>query len=120
MQTRVRALCAGIVSALATFVPLYALLDWVFIAYWEWQHEGRNMKFTLWADERALLLTLSVCALVFYLVVRYLQRNAPSDQKIKRRSLVIGGISGVVVAYLSVVAYVFIVISRFTSSQFQR
>jgi hypothetical protein len=28
------------------------------IAYWERQHDGRPMKFTLGADERALLLAL--------------------------------------------------------------
>ena len=120
MQTRVRALCAGIVAALVAFVPSFTFFDCALIAYWEWQHEGRKMKFTLWADERALLLALSLCAVVFYVTVRYLQRHAPLDQQIKRRSLVIAGLSGVVVLYLIAAAYVFMVISRFTSSRLLR
>jgi hypothetical protein len=113
MQTRVKALCAGIVAALVAFVPLLALFDWALITYWKWQHEGRRMKFTFWADERALLSALSLCALVFCASVRYLQRHAPLDQRIKRRSLVIG----VVVVYLSIAVYVFMVFSRFASSR---
>ena len=120
MQTRVKALCAGIVAALAAFVPLFALFDWTLIAYWEWQHEGRKMKFTLWADERALLLALSLCAVVFYLSVRHLQRHAPADQQVNRRTLMFAGVSGVAVIYVSVVAYVFIFISRLTSPQLPR
>lgn len=116
MQTRVKALCAGILAALVAFVPSFALFDWASIAYWEWQHEGRKMKFTLWADERALLLALLLSAIVFYLSVRYSQRNAPLDQQIKRRSLVIAGLSGAVVVYLSVFGYVYLIISRLTSS----
>lgn len=120
MQTLVKALCAGILAALLAFVPSFALFDWALIAYWEWQHEGRKMKFTLWADERALLLALLLSAVVFYLSVRYLQRNAPFDQQIKRRSLLIAGLSGVAVVYLSVFAYVSLIISRLTSSPVPR
>jgi hypothetical protein len=120
MQTRIKAACGGIVAALVAFVPSFLLFDRMFIAYWEWQHEGRPMKFTFWADERALLLALSLCAVVFYAVVRYLQRHAASGQQIQRRSLVIAGASGVVVVYLSVLAYVFMVISRFNSSRLPR
>ena len=114
IQTRVKALCAGIAAALAAFVPLFVLFGRAFIAYWEWQHERRKMKFTLWADERALPLTLALCAAVFYVTVQYLQRRTPLDQQIRRRSLLIAGASGVVVAYLATVAYVMMVISRFT------
>ena len=117
MQTRVKALCAGIVAALLAFVPLFALFDWALITYWEWQHEGRRMKFTFWADERALLSVLPFCAIVFYVSVRHLQRHAPLDQQINRRSLVIAGVSGIAVAYLSIVAYLAVIVSRFTSSQ---
>ena len=56
MQTRVKAFCGGVVAALVAFVPSFMLFDWILIGYWEWQHEGRPMKFTLWADERALLI----------------------------------------------------------------
>ena len=38
------------------------------------------MKFTLWANERALLLALLLSAVVFYLSVQYLQPNVPLDQ----------------------------------------
>ena len=98
-------------------MPSFAVLDWVLITYWEWQHEGRKMKFTLWADERALLSALALCALVFYVVVRYVQRHAPVGQRIKPRSLVIASVSAVIVVYLSIVTYVSTVMSRFPSSR---
>lgn len=86
----------------------------MFIAYWEWQHQGRPMKITLWADDRAFLLTLLVCAIVFYVAVRYLQRRLPVHQQIKRRTLVVGAVVGVVFVYLAV-AYLWMVVSRFSS-----
>jgi hypothetical protein len=115
MQTRVKRVCAGIVAALVAFVPSFKVFDWALIAYWEWQHEGRKMKLTLWADDRALLLSLFLCAIVFYVTVRYLQRQSPTDQQIRRRWLVIGAVFGVVVVYLSVVAYVLMITRRFSS-----
>ncbi len=39
------------------------------------------MKITLWADDRALLLSLSLCAIVFYLMVRYFQRRLQQINK---------------------------------------
>jgi len=114
MQTRVKVLCAGIIASLAVFVPFFAVFDQLFIACWACQHDGRKMKFTLWADERALPFTLALCAVVFYVTVQYLQRSAPVDQQIRRRSLLIAGVSGVVVAYLATVAYVVTVFSRFS------
>jgi hypothetical protein len=112
MPTRVRAICAGFVAALVAFVPLFMLFDWVLVMYWEWQHEGRKMKFTLWADDRALQSALALCALVFYVSARYIQRDAPVDQRIKARSLVIAGVSAAIVVYLSVVTYISTVVSR--------
>lgn len=115
MRTRVKAVCTGIVATLVAFVPSFKIFDWALVAYWEWQHEGRRMKITLWADDRALLLSLSLCAIVFYLMVRYFQRHLPADQQIKRRWLVIGAVCGVVVVYLSIVAYVWMIVRRFSS-----
>jgi hypothetical protein len=117
MGMRVKTLCAGIVAALVAFVPLFALFDWALIVYWEWQHEGRKMKFTLWADERALLLALSLWAVIFYVSARHFQRHAPADQQFSPRSLVIAGISGVAVIYASVITYLFIFVGRLFSSQ---
>ena len=116
MGTRVKTLCAGVVAALAAFVPLFALFDWALVAYWEWQHEGRKMKFTFWAEERAFLFALSLCAVVFYITVRRLQRYTPVDQRFSPLSLVIAGISGVTVIYVSVFAYLSIVVGRLFSS----
>lgn len=48
-------------------------------------------------------------------MVRYFQRHLPADQQIKRRSLMIGAVFGVVVAYLSIVAYVWMIVRRFSS-----
>jgi len=92
MRKGVKAVCAGVVVALVAFVPSFKVFDWVLIAYWEWQHEGRKMKMTLWADDRALLPSFSLCAVVFYVTVRYLQRHLPTDQQIRRRWLVIGAV----------------------------
>jgi len=86
MQTPVKAVLAGTVAALVAFVPSFILFDRILITYWEWQHEGRPMKFTFWADERALLISLFLCAIVFYLTVRYSQRRFSKDQQIKHRS----------------------------------
>jgi hypothetical protein len=113
MQRPVKAVCGGIAAALVVFVPSFVLFDWTLVAYWEWQHEGRPMTITLWADDRALLMTLLLCAAVFYLTVRYLQRRLSMDQQIKRQSLLIGAASGVVLIYFSVYAYVWIIVSRF-------
>jgi hypothetical protein len=93
------------------------LFDWALITYWEWQHEGRKMKFNFWADERALLSTLALCALIFCVSARYIQRHAPEDQQITTQSLVIASISAAVVVYLSVLTYVSTVISRALSSR---
>ncbi len=115
MRTRVKTVCAGIVAAAVAFVPSFKAFEWAFIDYWEWQHEGREMKITLWADDRALLLSLSLCAVVFYVTARHLQRHLPAVQQIKRRSLVIGAVFGVVLVFLSIVAYVLMIARRFSS-----
>jgi hypothetical protein len=117
MPTRVRAICTGIVAALVAFVPLFMLFDWALITYWEWQHEGRKMKFTLWAEDRALLWALALCAFVFCVSARYIQRHAPVDRRIEARSLVIASVSAAIIVYLSVVTYVSTVVSRSLSSR---
>ena len=115
MRVRVKSVCAGVVVALVAFVPSFKVFDWALIAYWEWQHEGHKMKITLWADDRALLLSLSLCAVVFYVMARYLQRHLPADQQTKRQSLVIGAVFGVVIVFLSIVAYVLMITRRLSS-----
>src|SRR5213075_98188 len=109
MQTRVKAVCGGTVAWLVAFVPLFMLFKRILVAYWEWHHGGRRMKITFWADDRAFIITLVVCAALFYLTARYLQRRLSKDQQIKRRPLLIGAASGVVLIYLSVVTYVWII-----------
>ena len=114
MRTRVKTVCAGIVAALVAFAPSFEVLDWVLIRYWEWQHEGRKMKLTLWADDRALLLSFCLCAVVFYITVRYLQRYLPTDRRLGPRWLVIGAGVGVVAVYLSIVAHMLMIARRFS------
>ena len=115
MQTQVKAVGLGIVAPSVVFLPAFKLFDWALIAYWERQHQGRRMKITLWADDRAFMLTLFLCAIVFYVTVRYLQRHLPVDQQIKRRWLVIGAAFSMVTVYFAVVAYLWMVVSRFSS-----
>jgi len=105
VQMRVKAVGLGIVAAAMAFLPAFKLFDWALISYWEWQHEGRRMKITLWADDQAFMLTLLFCATVFYVTVQYLQRHIPVDQQIKRRWLVISAAFSMVVVYFAVVAY---------------
>ena len=105
MQTRVKAVCVGIGAVLVSSLPAFKLFDWALIAYWEWQHQGRRMKITLWADDSAFILTLLLCTIGFYATVRYLQRHLPIDQRINRLSLVISVAFGMVVTYFAVVAY---------------
>jgi hypothetical protein len=114
MQTRLKAVCAGIVVALAAFVPSFKVFDWVLVAYWEWQHD-KKMKITLWADDRALLLALLLCGVVFYVTVRYWQRHLPAEQRIKRRWLVVGALFAVIVVFLSIAAYVLAIVRQFSS-----
>jgi hypothetical protein len=106
---------AGVGAALVAFVPSFKFFEWALIAYWEWQHDGRQMKITLWADDRALLLSLSLCAVVFCATVRYLQRHLSADQQITRRSLVIGAVFVALVVFLSIVAYVLLIARHFSS-----
>lgn len=115
MHTRVKTIGAGIGAAFVAFVPLFKVFDWALIAYWEWQHQGRRMKLTLWADDCALLSSLCLSALVFILAVRYLQRHMSTGERIKLRSLVIGGILGVAVAYFCIVVLVVVFVRRFSS-----
>jgi hypothetical protein len=114
MQTRLKAVSAGIAVALVAFVPSFKIFGWTLIAYWGWQHD-KKMKITLWADDRALLLTLFLCGVVFYVTVRYLQQHLPADQRIKRRWLVVGALVGVIVVFLSIAAYVLMIVRRFSS-----
>lgn len=82
MQTRVKAVCVGIGAVLVSSLPAFKLFDWALIAYWEWQHQGRRMKITLWADDSAFILTLLLCTIGFYATVRYLQRHLPSTSEL--------------------------------------
>jgi hypothetical protein len=70
---RLRAIVLALLAVLSALVISYKVFLWMFIKYWEWQHEGRRMKFTFWADERALPLALIVCVVVFFLTTRYLR-----------------------------------------------
>ena len=120
MGMRLKSLCAGIVAAVMAFVPLFVIFDWALVAYWEWQHEGRKMKITLWADERALLLALSLCAVIFFITARRFQRHTPADQWLSPLSLVIAGISGETVIYISVLIHLSIFVGRLFSSSHPR
>jgi membrane protein implicated in regulation of membrane protease activity len=114
MQARVKAVCGGIVAALLAFVPSFMLFKRILVACWEWHHGGR-MKITFWADDRAFIIVLVVCAALFYLTARYLQRRLSKDQQIKRRPLLIGAASGVILIYFSVVTYVWIIVGGLLS-----
>lgn len=114
MQTRAKTISSSFVAAAISFVASFKLFDWALIVYWEWQHQ-RKMKFTFWADSRALLLAICFCSVVFYTTTRYIQRKMPADQQMRRRSLVLGTVLGAVLVLFSIVAYVLVVTSRFSS-----
>jgi hypothetical protein len=73
-----RAIALASLAALSAAVVSYEIFLWIFIKYWEWQHEGRKMEFIFWADERAMPLALIVCAVVFGLTNSYLRRRRAS------------------------------------------
>jgi H+/Cl- antiporter ClcA len=75
---RLRAAVVALVAALLALIVSYKMFLWALIKYWEWQHHGRRMKFTFWADERALPLALLVCAIVFFVTFKYIQQRRKS------------------------------------------
>lgn len=74
-STRVRAVVVALFVALLAFALLYNAFLRAFVKYWEWQHHGRPMMFTFWADERALPLSVLACAIVFFFTFRHFLRD---------------------------------------------
>jgi hypothetical protein len=74
--TQVRAVVVAVFVALLAFAVFYNVSLRAFIKYWEWQHDGRPMKFTFWADERALPVALLACAIVFFFTFRHFRRDS--------------------------------------------
>ena len=72
---RMRAYAASGIVAMSALVVAYQLFRWVFTRYWEWQHEGRRMMFTFWAEERALPLAVLAGVFAFYATLRYYRRR---------------------------------------------
>jgi hypothetical protein len=72
---RLRATVIALLAALSALVVSYKVFLRTFVRYWEWQHDGRRMKFIFWAEERALPLAVIVCSVVFFLTNRYLRRR---------------------------------------------
>ena len=75
-STKVRAVVVALFVALLAFAVFYNAFIRIFIKYWEWQHDGRPMKFTFWADERALPLSVLACAIVFFVTFRHFRRDS--------------------------------------------
>jgi H+/Cl- antiporter ClcA len=75
---QLRAAVVALVAALLALIVSYKTFLWALIKYWEWQHDGRRMKVTFWADERALPLALLVCAIVFFVTFKYIQQRRKS------------------------------------------
>jgi hypothetical protein len=70
-----RSYAASAIVAISALIVAYQVFLWIFIRYWEWQHEGRRMKFTFWADERALPVAVLVGVLAMYATLRYYRRR---------------------------------------------
>lgn len=47
-STQVRVVVVALFVALIAFAVFYNAFLRIFIKYWEWQHDGRSMKFTVW------------------------------------------------------------------------
>ena len=74
-STQVRAVFVAPCAALLAFAVFYNAFIRIFIKYWEWQHDGRPMKFTFWADERALPLSVLAFAVVFFVTFTHFRRD---------------------------------------------
>jgi hypothetical protein len=61
-------------SALCTLLVSYAAFRWVLMRYWEWQHQGRKMMFTFWADFNAVPLALLTSISAFVVIFVRLRR----------------------------------------------
>ncbi len=70
-----RAFLLAAAAALLAYVPLQRTFRKAFIKYWEWQHDGRPMKFTMWAYDRAVPSALLVVPVVFLFVFWLMQRE---------------------------------------------
>jgi hypothetical protein len=110
---RVQRAIGALLAAIVSLVASYTVFRWVFIKYWEWQHDGRPMKFTFWADERALPLAFVVSGVVFYTIFSYFQRRLPANEQLRRSSLVVLTVAAVVLLFLCAVAYVFYIVRQF-------
>ncbi|MCU1287125.1 MAG: hypothetical protein JWO13_3475 [Acidobacteriales bacterium] len=75
----VRVWAVALLTTFVVFATSYKLLLWDLISYWEWQHDGRRMKFTFWADERALPLALFVSGISLFLTLKYLRKRQASN-----------------------------------------
>jgi hypothetical protein len=78
MAIKGKALAAGValLAASLTLILSYKILDWFLIRYWEWQHDGRRMAFTLWADFRAIPLAILTSLVVVFLTFRVVRRQS--------------------------------------------
>jgi hypothetical protein len=77
-----KVLAAGIslLTSLCALVVSYEFFDWVLIRYWEWQHDGRRMKITFWADFRALQLAVLFCIVVLIPANRLIRKRMEKDR----------------------------------------
>jgi hypothetical protein len=80
VKEKVQAAGMSLLTSLCALVLSYQLFDWALIRYWEWQHDGRRMKFTFWADERAIPLAVLVCIFVLFLTNRLIRRRLENDR----------------------------------------
>ena len=72
MAIKEKGLAAGVslVAAALSFILFYTGLDWFLIKLSEWQHEGRRMAYTFWADFRAIPPAIVISLVVLFVGYR--------------------------------------------------
>jgi len=64
------AFVAATVAALLTLLCSYWLFRWGLILLWQWQHEGRRIKFVFQQEIDAALLALLFGSSAFFVILR--------------------------------------------------
>jgi hypothetical protein len=76
IKAKALAAVASLLAGSLALVLSYEVLDWFLIRYWEWQHDGREMVYTFWADFRTIPFAILVSLVAVFLTYRFIRRRS--------------------------------------------